>query len=106
MPYNIIPRRIHTLGYCCPYAYFKASRFHTHEQLRQELLCSKVSVRKWRKKSLQCLNSSGCLCRAKVLAASLDTGSAPASESPAPIAAQTDAIPFPRAADCDQESPC
>ena len=82
MAYSILPARIQNLGFCCPYSYFFTTRKLSHAQVAQELLCSKVSVRKWRNRKLACPDSESCFlrstssldqCRAKRLAASAGT---------------------------------
>lgn len=60
MAYESIKIRIANLGFCCPYAYFEATKWDKAGKVARELDCSPASVRIWRKKEPQCRALLGC----------------------------------------------
>lgn len=60
MSYSCLEKRIKTLGFCCPKAYFHATTSWAHQRVADELMCSRISVRKWRRRVLFCERTSSC----------------------------------------------
>lgn len=114
MAYSIIPHRIQRLGFCCPYSYFFATRKQSHATVALELQCSKVSVRKWRKKPQQCLNALGCFlcstgsldqCRAQHHAVLMGIDLAQGDSQTVVTVVRIGSAPCPTASEQDSEPP-
>lgn len=66
MAYQVIERKIYSLGYCCPYIFFWTTRTFSHREVALLLSCSLISIRKWRQRyrrnEIHCLHQSyGCI---------------------------------------------
>lgn len=115
MAYSIIPHRVQRLGFCCPYAYFFSTRKQSHATVALELQCSKISVRKWRKKTLLCLGYgfSACFVNVKLDQRPVKSPSVSADTDHVLDAAQlsfpggrTGSVPCRKVAKPDSEPPC
>lgn len=60
----IVKLRVKELGFCCPFAYFQATRSDKQISVSFELGVSERTVRNWRKalrsKQVKCLAAKGC----------------------------------------------
>lgn len=64
MANKAIEGKIKSLGFCCPYAYFEATKWTKPQYIARELACSRGSVHNWRRKKPKCSGANGCFQRA------------------------------------------
>lgn len=50
MPATIIKTLISAMGFCCPYAFFRAVRGRSHPQVAKRLGVSRETIKYWRRK--------------------------------------------------------